>query len=173
MHIVVGSENPLKLKAVRHSKWGLVTGTVIGRAVESGEPAQPIGYEQIGRGAKRRASGALEIEKAADLGFGLESGVIKFDERYLDTGLVVCIGRTGIIGRGATVGVPVPQEVALRIQAGQEMVEALAEAYQLDDIQDRDCVSVLTGGRLSGVAFYQQAATLALTDYLQQAPALD
>lgn len=72
----VGSVNPAKISAVRAAIAAYVeTAYVDGVAVASGVSEQPVGFEEIVRGARTRARGALE-SGSCDLGVGIEDGFV-------------------------------------------------------------------------------------------------
>ena len=74
----VGTTNPPKLDAVRSALAPFAPDARIeGVAVESGVPEQPVGFDEIVRGARNRARLALEGEGArCDLGVGIEDGLV-------------------------------------------------------------------------------------------------
>jgi inosine/xanthosine triphosphatase len=78
MRIAVGSTNPTEVRAVENVMrriYGDVE--VFGMEVESGVSDQPIGIEEITRGAINRAKKALE-RSGADLGVGIGAGIYPF-----------------------------------------------------------------------------------------------
>src|SRR5688572_31292064 len=73
---VVGSTNPAKVEAVRRALARLAPGCALEAVgVPSGVRAQPVGDEETRLGAEARARAALALREA-DLGFGLEGGVV-------------------------------------------------------------------------------------------------
>jgi inosine/xanthosine triphosphatase len=72
----VGSTNEPKLDAVRNALAPYAPDVeVAGVAVPSGVPEQPVGWEEIVRGARNRARLARAAEPC-DLGVGLEDGLV-------------------------------------------------------------------------------------------------
>ena len=72
----VGSVNEPKLAAVRSAFCAYAPdATVEGVAVDSGVSEQPVGFEEIIRGARNRAAGAIE-GSVCDLGVGIEDGLV-------------------------------------------------------------------------------------------------
>ena len=65
---------------------------IIAVAVQSGVNEQPIGYEEIKRGATNRAQMALEKEPMATFSFGIENGLV-YDtvEGWIDLACIICI----------------------------------------------------------------------------------
>ena len=74
----VGSVNEPKLAAVRSALGAYAPdATVEGIAVDSGVPEQPVGFDEIIRGARNRAAGAAS-QSSCDLGIGIEDGLIPY-----------------------------------------------------------------------------------------------
>ena len=74
----VGSVNEPKLAAVRSALGAYASdATVEGVAVDSGVPEQPVGFDEIIRGARNRAAGAVS-GLPVDLGIGIEDGLIPY-----------------------------------------------------------------------------------------------
>jgi inosine/xanthosine triphosphatase len=72
----VGSVNEPKLAAVRSAIGAYAPDAKIeGVAVASGVPEQPVGFEEIVRGARNRAAGAQSVP-SCDLGIGIEDGLV-------------------------------------------------------------------------------------------------
>jgi inosine/xanthosine triphosphatase len=74
----VGSINGPKLAAVRSALGAYAPDvTVEGVVVDSGVPEQPVGFDEIIRGARNRAAGAVS-GCSYDLGIGIEDGLIPY-----------------------------------------------------------------------------------------------
>ena len=74
----VGSVNEPKLAAVRSALGAYAPDvTVEGVVVDSGVPEQPVGFDEIIRGARNRAAGAVS-GSSYDLGIGIEDGLIPY-----------------------------------------------------------------------------------------------
>lgn len=72
----VGTTSEPKLAAVRSTLAAFAPDAQVeGVAVPSGVPEQPVGFEEIVRGARNRAARASETT-ACDLGIGLEDGLV-------------------------------------------------------------------------------------------------
>ncbi len=85
MRVVVGSRNPLKKEAVS-SVFSRVFDRfeVLMQHVDSGVPPQPKD-DEIVRGAQQRAERAFVSVKDAQLGIGIESGLLNLFGLTLDT----------------------------------------------------------------------------------------
>ena len=131
--VVVGSANPVKLAAVTaviQRVWPSCQ--LHGIAAESGVPAQPFGDDETQQGALARARAALRADPAADLGVGLEGGVVvEADGRMRTCAWAAVIDRRGIERVGGSLAMPLPRGVAERIRAGEELgyaMDAVAQA---------------------------------------------
>jgi inosine/xanthosine triphosphatase len=82
----LGSLNPGKLISCRRcfDKWPAHNYSFEAFGAPSGVADQPIGLEQTLLGAKNRARGARENVKGAEIGIGLESGVMVVDDLHFD-----------------------------------------------------------------------------------------
>jgi inosine/xanthosine triphosphatase len=75
----VGSTNEPKLAAVRLALAPFAPqARVEGVAVDSGVPGQPVGFEEIVRGARNRARRAASVD--CDLGVGIEDGLVELPD---------------------------------------------------------------------------------------------
>src|SRR5690348_3871568 len=83
--VAVGSTNPVKIGAVRAVLGGIAPhATVEGVAVPSTVSDQPFGDDETIRGARARAVAARE-RLGADLGVGLEGGVVELPDGTMQT----------------------------------------------------------------------------------------
>jgi inosine/xanthosine triphosphatase len=165
MIVGVGTKNEAKVGAVRGllSEYPfLAHAKVVGREVPSGVSAQPLGWDEIMRGAKNRAKGACE---GYDFGFGIESGLIPVP--HTKTGLMdVC-----------ACAIYDGQEFHLGISSGFEVPFALLELMQVEKLELNEAfkkanlptnpnvfgvIESLTNGRVDRIAFTQQAIRNAL-----------
>lgn len=72
----VGSSSTPKIQAVSEALAGFaLAARVEGAAVESGVPEQPVGFDEILRGARNRAEAALALGPC-DLAVGIEDGLV-------------------------------------------------------------------------------------------------
>lgn len=79
--VAVGSTSELKLRAVRQALAELdINNFVDGVDVDSGVPDQPRGFREMTQGASARATGALEGVSTAEVGIGIENGLVSIHE---------------------------------------------------------------------------------------------
>jgi inosine/xanthosine triphosphatase len=167
--VVVGSTNPVKIAAV---------GAVVERAwpgcaargvsVESGVPAQPFGDDETRRGARTRAQLALLSDPAADLGVGLEGGVVlEADGSMRTCAWAAVVDRRGIVSEGGSLAVPLPPSVAARVRGGEELGYAMdAVAAVVGTKHGRGAVGILTAGLIDRQGAYEPLVTYALARWL-------
>lgn len=170
MKIAIGTASETKIEAVRLAVEAHLPGQdhyFLPGTTDSGVPDQPVGHEQILKGAINRARSALEREKA-DIAFGLEGGTYKVGEFMLDIGLVYIIDNYGRQGLGGSRDIKLSAKQKAGIEAGKELSDVIAEIYQVDTKSTRDCSGVMTRGLLPSTKYYQEAAELALVSYIEE-----
>lgn len=185
----VGTENAAKLSAVRTALSEFATSKrlelrVVGVAVQSGVPEQPIGWDEITAGARHRAHAALDSGEAA-LGVGIEDGLARLADGVPAEGLedhynVGCAWITDgqREGHGFSSGFAYPPgclEPAVREQAP---IGDLFDAYwarhrALEGHPGKEPsgrgdgnIGRLTGGQLARDAYGAQAVICALIRFL-------
>ncbi|MCK4832695.1 MAG: inosine/xanthosine triphosphatase [Anaerolineales bacterium] len=121
MIIAVGSENPVKLAAVRTTIARIwPAAEVRGIAVPSGVSAMPMNDAECIAGARGRARAAVAALDA-NMGLGLEGGVQPADGQLFLTGWVVAVDRSGREGVGSAARLPLPPAVGAAVLAGREL----------------------------------------------------
>jgi inosine/xanthosine triphosphatase len=153
--IRVGSTNAPKLEAVRIAFEPFAPcAAVEGVAVPSGVPDQPVGFDEIVRGARGRAQAALH-SGACDLGVGIEDGLV---ELAAAGALALNIGCAAITdGRRTSLGFSsafaYPPACSSRAVAGREPIGELFDALWAETRGERgaspSALSLGNVGRLS------------------------
>ncbi|THE14798.1 DUF84 family protein [Bacillus timonensis] len=133
LQVAIGTKNPAKVEAIKNGFAG-IEANFLPISVSSGVSAQPFSDEETIRGAINRATSALEKE-GADLGIGLEGGVVESE-----FGLFLCnwgaiIDRTNepIIAGGARI--LLPDEIAEELKNGIELGDVMEEFTKQKDIR--------------------------------------
>jgi len=165
---VVGSTNGVKISAVQavlsrawpHSRCE-------GVAVHSGVPDQPWGDDETERGADGRARAALAFCNA-DLAVGLEGGVVALpDGGVRSCAWAVAVDRTGKRGVGGSLALPLPESVAVRLRAGEELGHAMdAVVGAVGTKYGSGAVGILTAGLIDRQRAYETLVTYALAPWL-------
>ncbi|GAB4477474.1 MAG: inosine/xanthosine triphosphatase [Anaerolineae bacterium] len=170
MKIVVGSANPVKVKAAR-AVFGQITDdlSVIGIEVESGVPAQPWGNEETRQGAVNRAHAALQAalsDGPADLGVGFEGGVFEAAQGLMTCAWCAVVDRDGTVGIGGGVSVLLPPAVAAALRAGHELGTAMDRLVGAHNTkQGPGAVGILTAGLIDRQVAYEHMLALALAPF--------
>ncbi len=166
--VVTGSGNPVKLNAVKAvlSRCGS-SAQCFAVTVSSGIPDQPWGDEETQAGARARAVAAL-ASTDADLAIGIEGGVVVMADGKLRTcAWAVAVDRMGRVGIGGSLAVVLPQLVAERVRAGEELGHAMdAVSSSTGTKFGRGAVGILSAGMLDRQQAYEPLVVYALAPWL-------
>lgn len=167
MRIAVGSTNPVKVAAATAVLSGCFPGAQVeAHAVASGVPDQPFGDEQTIAGARARAQRAREAADA-DLGVGLEGGVVDGPTGMRTCAWCVIVHRDGREGVGGSLAMPLPDAVAEMIRAGEELGYAMDRFAQTRGTKHgKGAVGILTAGRIDRQAAYEVLVTYAAAPFV-------
>ncbi len=166
--VAVGSLNPVKVGAVRAVIVPLAPGvTVSGVLVPSEVRSQPWGDEETIRGARTRAFGALAKMPGAELGVGIEGGVVDGDGGLRTCAWAVVAGREGREGVGGSLALPLPPTVARLVRDGEELGAAMdALVGETNTKHGLGAVGILTAGLIDRQRAYETLVTYALAPFL-------
>ncbi len=167
MKIAIGSTNPTKVRAARKVLRKIYPGAeFVALDVPSGVPGQPRGDKQTRRGAVNRAR-AVRQAMRADLGIGLEAGIIETEFGVMTTAWVAIVDRRGRVGVGGSTNLLLPDEVARRLKAGTELGEAMDLFAHIEDVKRKmGAIGVLTRGLSSRQRAYEEIVKLAIVRFL-------
>ncbi len=165
--VAVGSANPVKLAAVRAVLAAVAPGVAVDAlAVPSGVADQPFGDDETIRGARERAL-AARVGVDADLGVGLEGGVVDSPTGMRTCAWCVVVHRDGREGIGGSLAMPLPDAIATMIRNGEELGHAMdALVAERGTKHGRGAVGILTDGRIDRQAAYEVLVTYALAPFL-------
>jgi len=171
MRIVLGSTSPSKLRATRAvCARAFPEATVDALDIPAVVAPQPVGEDETIRGARHRARAARE-RTDADLGVGIEGGVFRDARGAWLCAWAVVVDRAGREGLASGVRVLLPEWMAQRALAGEELGEIVDT--HLDDPEGHEtlgAVGLLTRGLLGRQAALEQTLLAALAPFL--APSL-
>ena len=147
MRVSVGSGNPVKVAATERALADRGEAAVESVGVDSGVSEQPTGHAETVEGAENRARQAVNAGDY-DLGVGIEGGVARFDGSdglYLIMWAAVTDGdRTG---RGAGPSLRLPEDVADRVDAGEELGPVMDDLLGESGVaRERGAAGALTDG---------------------------
>ncbi|AUV81059.1 DUF84 domain-containing protein [Salinigranum rubrum] len=193
MRIAVGSGNPVKRDATARV---FDAATVEVCVVDSGVSEQPFGHEETRRGAVTRARRALAVEDDGryDLAVGIEGGVAAVeggaatvedggetfgadtdplapDVEVVGDGLALVMWAAVTDGERLSCGggptLPLPDHVAARLRAGEELGPVMDDVLGADDVAKKQgAAGAFTNGRLTRTDALEAAVAAAAGPFL-------
>jgi inosine/xanthosine triphosphatase len=165
--VAVGSTNPVKVGSVevvvRHWHPGA---DVRGIAVASGVPDQPWGDDETVRGARARAIAAREALDA-DVGVGIEGGVIDAGDEVRSCAWAVIALRDGRTYLGGSLSMPLPTAVGALVRGGTELGHAMdAISGDSGTKHGAGAVGILTNGLIDRQRAYETIVAYAFAPLL-------
>ncbi len=138
MKIAIGSTNPVKVKAARNVMKKIYGNNIeiIPIKVESGVSHTPIGEDEIVKGAINRAIQAIK-KINADLGIGMEGGIVKKFNRYFLTGWCAIVDNKGNYWLSSSVYMQLPNKVVEEVLKGKELGIVIDELTGLKDTKKK------------------------------------
>ncbi len=165
--IAVGSENPIKIKAVETAfKKVFGKGDVTGVSVSSGVSDMPLSFEEIVDGAKNRAEGALK-ETGADFGVGLEGGFEGKAGFTFLTSFVAVVDKSGVWGYGHGGGLLMPDKIVKKVrEEGKELGDVMDEIRGLKNTkQNEGCIGFFTDNLIPRKESFEVSVIRALSRF--------
>jgi inosine/xanthosine triphosphatase len=166
MKVIIGTKNPAKVNAVQTAFDGYEA-EFISMDVASGVQEQPFSDEETIKGAVNRALAALE-NGGGDIGIGLEGGVQEHEN-----GLFLCNwgalavkgdNNSPFIAGGARV--PLPEEIALRLRAGEELGPVMDDYTKKENIRKHEgAIGVFSNGRINRANMFSHVMNLLVGQY--------
>ncbi|OYD15530.1 hypothetical protein CH330_05515 [candidate division WOR-3 bacterium JGI_Cruoil_03_51_56] len=173
MKVLVGSENPVKVEAVREAFLKYFKDVnVSGIKVSSRVSGQPVN-EEIFAGAKNRAYGLKRLNHAKDSGavffVGIEAGIIKLFSRWFTFSGICIIDRHGEISYGGSPLFELPENVIKRLLTGEELGNVMDELAGVHDVkQKQGAVGYFTSGVMDRKQSYIDGLVVALIPLLNK-----
>ncbi|HDR53128.1 MAG TPA: inosine/xanthosine triphosphatase [archaeon] len=168
MKVVVGSQNPVKLQAVREvfsDHFGDVE--VKGVPAESGVSDQPFSNETF-LGALARAKSARELVPDADFWVGLEGGLTWLGDRLMSFNATAVLHPDDRVGLGTSGMHELPPPVAKGIKDGGELGPVMDGLMNTHNIKHKEgAVGVFTDNRITRLDFCKHSLHLALAPFLK------
>jgi len=168
--IIVASNNPVKVNSARQAFEQMFPETqheVKGSEAPSGVADQPVGNDEIIRGARNRAQYTRNASPDADYCVGIEGGLLVDDDQiYTAIAWIVVLDKFGKESKTSTATFVLPEIMAELIREGLEMGAATDKLHGfINSKQKGGTVGVLTEGLIDRTAFYTHAAILALIPF--------
>jgi len=175
MIVAVGSENPLKIKAVREV-FNYFFNSV---DVKSCTPTlsiskQPKSLRETLMGAIERALSARDKVESADYGVGIEAGLFKAVGTitgYLKTEICVIVDELNRMTLGMSPSFEFPLEAVLKVIRGEveEVEEVMEKVFGVERIGEKvGTIYYLTRGLVSRKNLTEQAVIMALVPRLNE-----
>jgi inosine/xanthosine triphosphatase len=176
MKVRVGSQNPVKMAAVRSAFSVRFPGETIeyeGVEAASGVSEQPMTIEETIRGARNRAMNAAN--HAAEFAVGIEGGLSLYDIDGREYGLEIswiCVldCRSGESEVASAPGFPVFPKVLEHIHRGLNLSDAMHKEYDIPEIgKGNGVIGWLSDDRITRESSNADAVLLALSSLLKEA----
>jgi inosine/xanthosine triphosphatase len=161
MKVAVGSNNPVKVNAVKNVFGRIYENvSVEPRKVGSGVPAQPFGSETV-QGAMNRAKNAYKSGDF-DYGVGIEAGLSDVEGYILDVQFcAIYDSHSTTLGCGS--GFEYPPDVIAEVLAGKEVGDAMSAVSGIEDLGKKmGAIGYLSHGLLDRTQLTEQAVLMAL-----------
>lgn len=167
MLIAVGSENPVKIAAVRAVTLRVwPQAEVQGVAVPSGISPMPQNDAECIAGARGRARAALQALDA-HLALGLEGGVQALEGEILLTGWVAALDLHGREGLGSGARLLLPSVVTRRLRAGRELGPLMDELTGRERTNHAEgAIGILTCNLMTRQRSFEAGVAYALAPWL-------
>ncbi len=170
MLVAIGSKNPAKIKAVedafsKHSSEISFTSF----ETESGVSDQPFSDEETITGALNRAESVLGLDKSADIGVGLEGGVVdtEFGMFLCNWGALVTREGARYIAGGARI--LLPEEVAIPLREGSELGPIMDAYTKQKGIRHKaGAIGIFTAGEITRDEMFQHVVSMLLGQWRYQ-----
>jgi len=164
--IAIGTKNPTKVKAVNDAFASFIEAEFISTNVPSNVSAQPLTDLETLTGAINRAKNALEAERA-DLGVGLEGGLIKTDFGYFlcNWGAIYVKDQQPIIAGGARI--VVPDEIGELVFSGRELGDVMDIYARKKNVRHNEgAIGIFTNGIVDRTTMFKELSNLLIGQYL-------
>lgn len=173
MKVLVGSENPVKIEAVREAfskHFGDVE--VTGTAVDSRVSDMPKNHETF-EGAKNRALELKRINEERGLGarffVGIEGGIIRLYSKWFAFGSMCILDDKGRTGFGTTPHFELPESVTKQLLSGIELGDVMDKITgEQNTKQKSGAIGFLTKGVMDRKNLYVHGLTAALVPFMNE-----
>ncbi|MGI0149664.1 MAG: inosine/xanthosine triphosphatase [Thermoplasmata archaeon] len=168
LQVSVGSDNPVKVEAVRTILRVLsFPARVRGLRVPTDVSDQPFDQEAL-QGAINRARAAL---REGDFGIGIEAGLVWSSvlSDYFDVQYCAVIDRAGRITVGHGPGFVYPPRIIEKVKAGAAVGEAMARLTGIRTIGSKQgAIGYLTAGKLNRERLTESAVLMAMVPRIRR-----
>ncbi|OPZ77628.1 MAG: Non-canonical purine NTP phosphatase [Alphaproteobacteria bacterium ADurb.Bin438] len=151
MKVLVGTKNPVKIKAVKTAFEKMFDEEIKieGASVPSGVSDMPMSGKETYQGAYNRAMNSKSSYPDYDYYVGLEGGCDDFMGELGVMGWVVVISKDGMVGKGSGGMHFLPKKVVELLNQGYELGDADDMVFGLSNSkQEMGSIGILTSGAL-------------------------
>ena len=170
MKILVGTKNPVKIKAVEEA-FSLYFDSieVIGVSVDSGVSDQPINDETY-IGAQNRAKELQFINKRqklnAEFFIGIEGGIQQTNNKWFAFGCMCIIHKSGKTSFGTSAHFELPEIVTEQLLNGKELGHVMDDIMKEENTKQKGgAIAYFTSGRMSRKELYIPGLISALVPF--------
>jgi len=173
MKILVGSENPVKIAAVKEAFGKYYQNIeVLGIAVESHVPPQPVNDETF-IGAKSRAIHLKELNEKkklnADFFVGIEGGIAEEFGKWFAFGAMCVMDKEGKTGIGTSPHFELPKFIADKLVAGTELGDVIDELTEIENSkQHSGAIGFFTKGVMDRKELYVNGLIVAVIPFVHK-----
>ncbi|MFX1476424.1 MAG: inosine/xanthosine triphosphatase [Promethearchaeota archaeon] len=168
MLVVVGSQNPVKVEAVRQAcSLYFDVEEVVGVKVSSGVKPVPTSEAETLQGALTRAQESAVAAANAEFAVGIEAGVITVNDHHLALAFAAVL-RGDQLGLGSSAGFELPTDLLAELDptsdAFKQMIDRRLGGHNL--FQTTGSIGVLTQGQLTRTDILRDAVVCALVRFV-------
>jgi inosine/xanthosine triphosphatase len=170
MKVLVGSDNPIKIDAVKEAfSLHFENIDVISRAVESNVSDQPLNNETY-IGARIRARKLLDLNISENLGaefcVGIEGGIMQIFEKWFAFGCMCIVDNKNNEGFGTSAHFELPEEVTKRLINREELGDVMDDIMkQKNTKQGLGAIGFFTNGVMNRKELYVPGLIAALVPF--------
>lgn len=170
MKVLVGSQNPVKVAAVKEAFSRYFNSPeIISYATDSGVPPQPVNGETF-EGARNRAAALLELNEQsklnADYFIGIEGGIINVFDKWFALGLMCILNKKGLAGYGASPLFELPPSVIEKLLDGKELGTVMDEITGNENTKQKEgAIGFFTNGIMDRKELYVSGLIAALVPF--------
>ncbi|MBM5805178.1 MAG: inosine/xanthosine triphosphatase [Candidatus Verstraetearchaeota archaeon] len=173
MLVVVGTSNPIKVRAVENVLSKFFKVSVVMKDVPSDVLPQPVGLEMTIKGAVLRARNALNAESGAELGVGIEAGLMPVPgtiSGYMDQQFAAIVDRQGRLTLGGGPAFEYPRSLVGRVLGeGIEVGTAMEKLTGIKGLgRKQGAIGFFSKGRLDRTGLTECAVLMALIPRLNE-----
>ena len=173
MKILVGSQNPVKIEAVKESFSRYFEKVEVAEIkVDSKVSSQPVGEETF-EGAKNRALELKKINEAKKLNsqfcVGIEGGIIKLYSKWFCFGVMCIVDNQGKIGFGTSSCFELPDKIVQELLSGIELGKVIDKITGDHNTKQKNgAIGFFTKGIMKRKDFYATGLAVALVPFVNE-----